>query len=147
MHEWSGPRARTQRRPGPRCPTVRVARSRHKGDSSMSVTTIPRQTRAERASVTPAARTVDAVKTYGKGAAEVHALDGVTVQFGTSQFTAIMGPSGSGKSTLLHCIAGLDSLTSGSAFIGEKDLSTLNDHDLTILRRDRIGFVFQAYNL
>ena len=113
----------------------------------MSVTTIPKQTRAVRGTVAPAARTVEAVKTYGRGATEVHALAGVTVEFGTGQFTAIMGPSGSGKSTLLHCIAGLDSLTSGSAYIGEKDLSTLNDHELTILRRDRIGFVFQAYNL
>ncbi|HEY6746975.1 MAG TPA: ABC transporter ATP-binding protein [Mycobacteriales bacterium] len=94
-----------------------------------------------------AARTVEARKVYGKGAAEVRALDGVTVDFAAGHFTAIMGPSGSGKSTLLHCLAGLDSLTSGRAFIGDADLSTLNDHDLTILRRDRIGFVFQAYNL
>ncbi|MFL6128599.1 MAG: ABC transporter ATP-binding protein, partial [Mycobacteriales bacterium] len=100
-----------------------------------------------RARPTVAARTVDATKVYGAGQAEVRALDGVTVDFATGQFTAIMGPSGSGKSTLLHCIAGLDSLTSGRAFIGDADLSTLNDHDLTILRRDRIGFVFQAYNL
>ena len=94
-----------------------------------------------------AARTVDAAKIYGKGTTEVRALDGVTVAFGAGQFTAIMGPSGSGKSTLLHCIAGLDSLTSGSAFIGDADLSTLNDHDLTLLRRDQVGFIFQAYNL
>jgi putative ABC transport system ATP-binding protein len=94
-----------------------------------------------------AARTVDARKTYGKGTTEVRALDGVTVEFGAQQFTAIMGPSGSGKSTLLHCVAGLDGLTSGSAFIGDRDLSTLDDHELTLLRRDEIGFVFQAYNL
>ena len=100
-----------------------------------------------RAQPTVAARTVEATKVYGKGQAEVRALDGVTVDFATGRFTAIMGPSGSGKSTLLHCIAGLDSLTSGRAFIGDADLSTLNDHELTILRRDRIGFVFQAYNL
>ncbi len=100
-----------------------------------------------RARPTVAARTVEATKVYGKGQAEVRALDGVTVEFGTGRFTAIMGPSGSGKSTLLHCIAGLDTLTSGRAYIGDADLSTLNDHDLTILRRDRIGFVFQAYNL
>src|SRR6185437_7777695 len=81
------------------------------------------------------------------GQAQVRALDDVTVGFATGRFTAIMGPSGSGKSTLLHCVAGLDSLTSGRAFIGDADLSTLNDHELTILRRDRIGFVFQAYNL
>jgi putative ABC transport system ATP-binding protein len=94
-----------------------------------------------------AARTVDASKIYGKEQTEVRALDGVTVDFIKGQFTAIMGPSGSGKSTLLHCIAGLDNLTSGQAFIGDADLSTLNDRQLTILRRDHVGFVFQAYNL
>jgi putative ABC transport system ATP-binding protein len=94
-----------------------------------------------------AARTVNAVKIYGKGQTEVRALAGVTVEFETGRFTAIMGPSGSGKSTLLHCIAGLDTLTSGQAFIGDADLSTLEDRQLTILRRDRVGFVFQAYNL
>jgi putative ABC transport system ATP-binding protein len=110
--------------------------------------TIPAQTRIEgRSGVRAAARTVDAHKIYGKGTTEVRALDGVTVEFAAGRFTAIMGPSGSGKSTLLHCIAGLDSLTSGSAFIGDQDLSSLNDHDLTILRRDRIGFVFQSFNL
>jgi putative ABC transport system ATP-binding protein len=100
-----------------------------------------------RAGTRIAARTVDAFKIYGKGTTEVRALDGVTVEFPTGVFSAIMGPSGSGKSTLLHCIAGLDSLTSGSAFIGDQDLSTLDDHDLTVLRRDRIGFVFQSFNL
>jgi putative ABC transport system ATP-binding protein len=94
-----------------------------------------------------AARTVDAVKIYGKGQTEVRALDGVTAGFAADCFTAIIGPSGSGKSTLLHCVAGLDSLTSGQAFIGDADLSTLNDHQLTILRRDHVGFVFQAFNL
>jgi putative ABC transport system ATP-binding protein len=94
-----------------------------------------------------AARTVDATKIYGKGQTEVRALDGVTVEFAAGQFTAIMGPSGSGKSTLLHCMAGLDNLTSGSAFIGDADLSKLNDHELTVLRRDHVGFIFQAYNL
>jgi putative ABC transport system ATP-binding protein len=94
-----------------------------------------------------AARTVDAVKIYGKGQTEVRALDGVTVEFAAGRYTAIMGPSGSGKSTLLHCVAGLDTLTSGRAFIGDADLSTLNDHQLTILRRDRVGFVFQSFNL
>ena len=94
-----------------------------------------------------AARTVDAVKVYGKGQTEVRALDGVTVEFAAARYTAIMGPSGSGKSTLLHCVAGLDTLTSGRAFIGDADLSTLNDHQLTILRRDHVGFVFQAFNL
>jgi putative ABC transport system ATP-binding protein len=91
-----------------------------------------------------AARTVDAVKVYGKGQIEVRALDGVTVEFAAGRYTAIMGPSGSGKSTLLHCAAGLDALTSGKAIIGDADLSTLNDHQLTILRRDHVGFVFQA---
>lgn len=94
-----------------------------------------------------AARTQDAVKIYGKGQTEVRALDGVTVEFTSGRYTAIMGPSGSGKSTLLHCVAGLDSLTSGKAFIGDADLSALNDQRLTILRRDRVGFVFQAFNL
>lgn len=99
------------------------------------------------ASATAAARTVAATKVYGKGQTEVRALDGVTVEFPQGQFTAIMGPSGSGKSTLLNCIAGLDTLTSGKAFVAGADLSTLNDNQLTILRRDRIGFIFQAYNL
>ena len=94
-----------------------------------------------------AARTVDAYKIYGKGQTEVRALDGVTVEFEQGRFTAIMGPSGSGKSTLLHCIAGLDSLTSGKAYIGDRDLSTLDDRHLTILRRDEVGFVFQSFNL
>ena len=94
-----------------------------------------------------AARTEDAVKIYGKGQTEVRALDGVTVEFAAGRYTAVMGPSGSGKSTLLHCVAGLDTLTSGRAFIGDVDLSTLNDQRLTILRRDRVGFVFQAFNL
>jgi putative ABC transport system ATP-binding protein len=94
-----------------------------------------------------AARTVDAVKVYGKGDTAVHALDGVTVDFAAGGFTAIMGPSGSGKSTLLHTIAGLDDLTTGHAFIGDTDLTRLNDRKLTALRRDRIGFVFQSFNL
>ena len=96
---------------------------------------------------TAAARTVDAVKTYGKGQTEVRALDGVTVDFPAGRFTAIMGPSGSGKSTLLQTTAGLDTLTSGQAFIGDADVSTLNDQKLTVLRRDHVGFIFQAYNL
>src|SRR3954464_7477395 len=94
-----------------------------------------------------AARAVHASKIYGEGDHEVRALDAVDVEFAGGAFTAIMGPSGSGKPTLLHCIAGLDSLTSGSAFIGEQDLSAPDDHDLTVLRRDRIGFVFQSFNL
>ncbi|MGW7308579.1 ABC transporter ATP-binding protein [Streptomyces sp. NPDC054835] len=95
----------------------------------------------------PAARVVDAVKVYGGGDTEVRALDGVSVDFPAGRFTAIMGPSGSGKSTLMHCAAGLDTLTSGSALIGDTDLSALDDRRLTLLRRERIGFVFQAFNL
>jgi putative ABC transport system ATP-binding protein len=94
-----------------------------------------------------AARVVDAVKVYGGGDTAVRALDGVSVDFPVGRFTAIMGPSGSGKSTLVHCAAGLDTLTSGAAHIGDTDLSTLDDRRLTLLRRDRVGFVFQAFNL
>ncbi len=95
----------------------------------------------------PAARAVGAVKVYGRGEAEVRALDGVTVEFAAGQFTAIMGPSGSGKSTLMHCLAGLDSLSEGSVSIGDVELSSLNDRKLTQLRRDHVGFVFQSFNL
>jgi putative ABC transport system ATP-binding protein len=96
---------------------------------------------------TAAAGAVDAHKTYGTGDNEVRALDGITVAFETGVFTAIMGPSGSGKSTLMHCLAGLDSLTSGAVYIGDVYLAKLNDKDLTELRRTAVGFVFQAYNL
>ncbi len=95
----------------------------------------------------PAARSMDLVKVYGQGDAAVRALDGVSVDFAAGRFSAIMGPSGSGKSTLMHCMAGLDSITSGRVFVGETELSALGDKDLTRLRRDRVGFVFQAYNL
>ena len=94
-----------------------------------------------------AARAVDAVKSYGTGEAMFKALNGVTVSFPAHQFTAIMGPSGSGKSTLMQCVAGLDRLTSGQAFIGDTELSGLSKTDLTLLRRDRLGFIFQQYNL
>jgi putative ABC transport system ATP-binding protein len=94
-----------------------------------------------------AARTDHATKIYGARNSQVVALDDVTVEFPQGQFTAVMGPSGSGKSTLLHCAAGLDQLSSGRAFIGEADLGSLSDRELTALRRDRIGFVFQAFNL
>ena len=94
-----------------------------------------------------AAGAIDAVKIYGGGDSEVRALDGVSVQFETGRFTAIMGPSGSGKSTLMHCLAGIDSLTSGAVYIGETYLASLNDRLLTELRRTAVGFVFQAYNL
>ncbi len=94
-----------------------------------------------------AARAIDAVKVYGQGGTEVRALDGVTVEFPARRFTAIMGPSGSGKSTLMHCVAGLDTLTSGRILVGDVDLGGLSDRQLTLLRRERIGFVFQAFNL
>jgi putative ABC transport system ATP-binding protein len=94
-----------------------------------------------------AARAVDASKVYGRGDTEVRALDHVTVDFATARFTAIMGPSGSGKSTLMHTLAGLDTLTSGSVWIGDVELNRLKEKKLTQLRRDRIGFVFQAFNL
>ena len=95
----------------------------------------------------PAARMVDGVKVYGKGETAVRALDGVTAEFASGQFTAIMGPSGSGKSTLLHCLAGLDRLTGGRVLLGDVDLGSLGDKAMTVLRRERIGFVFQAFNL
>ncbi len=95
----------------------------------------------------PAARGIDLVKVYGQGDAAVRALDGVSVDFASGHFSAIMGPSGSGKSTLMHCMAGLDTITSGRVFVGDTELSSLNDKDLTRLRRDRVGFIFQAYNL
>ncbi len=94
-----------------------------------------------------AARAEHACKTYGSGEGEVRALDDVTVGFERGRFSAIMGPSGSGKSTLMHCLAGLDSLTSGSVRIGDVDLSTLGDAALTRLRREQVGFIFQAFNL
>ena len=93
------------------------------------------------------ARTEHATKVYGSGETAVRAIDDVTVEFAAGRFTAIMGPSGSGKSTLMHCAAGLDSLTSGEVFVGDVALGSLSDRELTLLRRDRIGFVFQSYNL
>ena len=94
-----------------------------------------------------AAGAVDASKLYGIGDTQVHALDDVTIAFETGRFTAIMGPSGSGKSTLLHCLAGLDDLTRGATYIGDTYLADLDDRELTELRRTRVGFVFQAFNL
>jgi putative ABC transport system ATP-binding protein len=96
---------------------------------------------------TVAARAVDVVKSYGFGDTEVRALDHVSVDLVRGEYTAIMGPSGSGKSTLMHCLAGLDSVTSGSVAIGGVELAGLSDKKLTALRRDRVGFVFQAFNL
>ena len=97
--------------------------------------------------IVSAARMSSGSKIYGTGDTEVRALDGVDVEFERGRFTAIMGPSGSGKSTLMHCVAGLDALTSGSVHIGDVELGSLSDRDLTLLRRDKVGFVFQAYNL
>ena len=99
------------------------------------------------ASSVAAARATHAVKVYGSGDTEVRALDDVSVDFEAARFTAIMGPSGSGKSTLMHCVAGLDSLTSGQVFIAGTDLTTLGDKEITKVRRDQIGFVFQSFNL
>ncbi|MEU7648851.1 ABC transporter ATP-binding protein [Streptomyces huasconensis] len=107
------------------------------------MTTTPFATRA----TAVAARATDLSKVYGQGETQVVALDHVSVDFGQGEFTAIMGPSGSGKSTLMHCVAGLDSFSSGSVRLGETELSTLKDKQLTKLRRDKIGFIFQAFNL
>ncbi len=95
----------------------------------------------------PVARTIAASKVYGRDDRAVVALHDVTVEIPHGRFTAIMGPSGSGKSTLMHCLAGLDSLTSGAVFIGDTELGSLSDRQLTSLRRERIGFVFQSFNL
>jgi putative ABC transport system ATP-binding protein len=97
--------------------------------------------------VTPAARAADLTKSYGASDGVVQALDGVDVEFARGRFTAVMGPSGSGKSTLMHCLAGLDLPTSGHAFVGDQEIGQLDDAGLTELRRDRMGFVFQSFNL
>ncbi len=95
----------------------------------------------------PAARAVELTKTYGIGDVAVRALDAVDVEFERGRFTAVMGPSGSGKSTLMHCMAGLDAPTSGQAYIGDDEIGRMDDGALTQMRRDRIGFVFQSFNL
>ncbi len=105
------------------------------------------ENRLDRTLVAPAARAVDLTKSYGEDDSVVRALDGVNVDFEQGCFTAVMGPSGSGKSTLMHCMAGLDVPTSGRTFIGEQEIGRLDDRGLTDLRRDRIGFVFQSFNL
>ncbi len=104
-------------------------------------------TQGDRAMTAVAARAENATKIYGYDETRVTALDRVTVEFGRGAFTAIMGPSGSGKSTLMHVLAGLDQLSDGKVFVGEEDLSQLDDKALTQLRRDRVGFIFQAFNL
>ncbi|HRW20285.1 MAG TPA: ABC transporter ATP-binding protein [Dermatophilaceae bacterium] len=96
---------------------------------------------------TPIARAVDLVKTYGTGPGAVRAVDGIDLTIRRGEFTAVMGPSGSGKSTLMHCLAGLDTATSGQVWLGDTDLTRLGDAALTRVRRDRIGFVFQSFNL
>jgi putative ABC transport system ATP-binding protein len=111
------------------------------------MTALPTDTRAAPGIATAAARAVDAVKVYGSGDTAVRALDRITVEFPEARFTAIMGPSGSGKSTLMHCVAGLDRLTSGRVLVGDVDLGRLSDRQLTRLRREHLGFVFQAFNL
>jgi putative ABC transport system ATP-binding protein len=96
---------------------------------------------------TIAARAQDVAKVYGSGEAAVRALDGITVEFEAARYTAIMGPSGSGKSTLLHCLAGLDRVTAGRVLLGNIDITKVSEKQLTVVRRDKIGFVFQSYNL
>src|SRR5262245_5522210 len=97
--------------------------------------------------MTASPHALGSTKVYGSGYTAVLALDEVDVGFERGRFTAVMGPSGSGKSTLMHCVAGLDTLTSGQVYIGDTDLSTLSERQLTQLRRDKVGFIFQAYNL
>src|SRR5712691_8201818 len=99
------------------------------------------------AATAPLIRAVSATKVYGTGGAAVRALDDIDLELPAGGFTAVMGPSGSGKSTLMHCLAGLDRLTSGQVFLGGTDLGALSDRELTVLRREQVGFVFQSFNL
>lgn len=94
-----------------------------------------------------AARTVHVTKSYGSGEAQINALDDVSVEFNVGEFTAIMGPSGSGKSTLMHCIAGLDKVNSGEVWLGDTDITRMSEKKLTLIRREKIGFIFQSFNL
>ncbi|HSM45217.1 MAG TPA: ABC transporter ATP-binding protein, partial [Acidimicrobiia bacterium] len=102
---------------------------------------------AEKTDASIAAGMANGVKVYGTGRTEIRALDGVDIEFERGRFTAIMGPSGSGKSTLLHTLAGLDTLDGGTVHIGDVELGALNDRNLTLLRREKVGFIFQAFNL
>ncbi|WFB11748.1 ABC transporter ATP-binding protein [Streptomyces sp. LX-29] len=111
------------------------------------MTTFPSGVHTAARPTAAAARATDLSKVYGQGETQVVALDAVSVEFRQAEFTAIMGPSGSGKSTLMHCMAGLDTVSSGSARIGDTELTSLKDKKLTQLRRDKIGFIFQAFNL
>jgi putative ABC transport system ATP-binding protein len=115
-------------------------------ETGVSATTT-RENPPDTAAEEVAARVVGGVKVYGSAATMVRALDGVTADFARGQFCAVMGPSGSGKSTMLQCLAGLDRLTSGQVLIDGVDLGTLNDKAMTLLRRERVGFVFQSFNL
>jgi putative ABC transport system ATP-binding protein len=124
----------------PKAPVVRSVEARR-----AALTGVDGMQTRERTGV--AARAVELTKRYGSGDARVVALDSISVEFGSAAFTAIMGPSGSGKSTLLHCMAGLDTPTSGRVFIGEVDLTSLSERQLTLLRREKVGFVFQSFNL
>lgn len=112
---------------------------------STAISTVP----AAHGDISPvaAARIIDGLKIYGAGLTAVRALNGITAEFAPAKLTAIMGPSGSGKSTLLHCMAGLDHLTSGRVLLGDTELGPLGDKAMTVLRRERVGFVFQAFNL
>jgi putative ABC transport system ATP-binding protein len=107
----------------------------------------PPASSSERVPGSAAARAGELVKLYGAGDTAVRALDNVSISFESGRFSAIMGPSGSGKSTLMHCLAGLDTATSGHVYIGDVDITTLDDNRLTLLRRDRVGFIFQSFNL
>jgi putative ABC transport system ATP-binding protein len=104
-------------------------------------------TQERQAATRVASRAHDVVKVYGSGPTAVTALDHVTVEFGAQHFNAIMGPSGSGKSTLLHCLAGLDDVTSGEVFIGDTNVTALDEKGKTLVRRDKVGFIFQSFNL
>jgi putative ABC transport system ATP-binding protein len=125
---------------------TRMSRQAAGRDSRGAMTLIPESV-TDGMQAPPAAHAVGLHKTYGAGHAIVHALAGINVTFERGRFSAVMGPSGSGKSTLMHCMAGLDRPTSGHAFVGGQDIGGLDESGLTRLRRDRIGFVFQSYNL
>jgi putative ABC transport system ATP-binding protein len=111
----------------------------------MNTTVSPADATTQRATV--AVSTLNLIKTYGSGSKAVRAVDGISVAIATGSFTAIMGPSGSGKSTLMHCMAGLDTITEGRVFLGGHEISRMRDTELTLLRRTRVGFVFQSFNL
>ncbi len=126
-----------------------LSSERHSGTRGNMLLTVAKSTKGQAADgpTAPAAQSIDLHKIYRNGAAAVRALDGISVTFERGRFTAVMGPSGSGKSTLMHCLAGLDRPTSGRSLIGGRDIGALDDAALTKLRRDRVGFVFQSFNL